>query len=136
MGYKIFVFMICASTLNATLGEPYKPTRTSQSQNFANYAVHEVTEPDGLKIREYSDNKGMVFAVAWNGRRHPDLKQILGSHYGTFQKYANSKGRTRSPVIAEEGNLKVSFGGHQRDFRGQALLTNLIPAGLSVESLK
>jgi len=128
--------MMCASSLNATLGEPYQPTSAIKSQNLGNFSVHELTDPDGLTTREYTDNNGIVFAVAWNGRRHPDLTQILGSHYSVFHMYANANGRTRAPVVVEAGNFKLLVGGHQRDFRGQAVLTDRIPAGVSHEVLK
>lgn len=136
MRYPILALMMCAASLNATLGEPYLATRTSKTENFTHFSVHERTDADDLKIREYTDANGMVFAVTWSGRRHPDLTQILGSHYSVFHMHANKKGRTRAPMVVEAGNFKLLVGGHQRDFRGQALLVDKVPTGVSLEVLK
>ena len=37
------------------------------------YTVHEIAY-DGTTVREYVSPEGIVFAIAWNGNRSPDLR--------------------------------------------------------------
>jgi hypothetical protein len=136
--------LIFAPGLYATLGEEWhapsiKKTDKSGSlntQTFPQFAVHERVDLDGSKTREYTNNNNIVFAVAWEGRRHPELTEILGSHYPTFHLLVDKVGRQRKPVFIESGTLRVLIGGHQRDFRGQAILSHLKPESVKVEELR
>ena len=40
----------------------------------------------GTVVKEYIDNKGMVFAVSWQGLKNPDLKTLFGDEYPEYAK--------------------------------------------------
>src|SRR2546430_83956 len=48
------------------------------------YEIHELKISTGV-VREYLAPGGLVFAVSWQGRRAPDLRQLLGAY---FERYA------------------------------------------------
>ena len=48
------------------------------------YNVHEIQASSGLVLREYVSLSGNVFGVAWQGRTHPDLHQVLGAYYDQY----------------------------------------------------
>ena len=101
----------------------------------AQYTIHEITTPAGVQVREYLAPNGVVFAVAWNGPRIPDLRQLLGSYFGTF-KTAASAPHGRGPLHVERPDLVVHSGGHMRAFVGQAYAPLLLPPGVSVADLR
>ena len=108
---------------------------TLRQVSAAQYTVHEITTPAGVQVREYLAPNGVVFAVAWNGPRIPDLKQLLGSYFGTF-KTAASAPHGRGPLHIERPDLVVHSGGHMRAFVGQAYAPLLLPPGVSVADLR
>jgi hypothetical protein len=126
---------LCGTALHATLGERIE-ARGASVQKFEKYSVHEFISDDGSKIRQYTNTDGVVFGAAWNGRAIPDLKALLGSHFEAFAQKSQSPAGRRAPLVVKVGDLTVFSGGHQRDFRGQALLFNLIPAGVTHEDIK
>src|SRR5262245_31252612 len=42
------------------------------------YAVHEITAPNGTVVREYVSSGGRVFGIAWDGPFMPNIRQLLG----------------------------------------------------------
>src|SRR5262245_60262961 len=52
------------------------------------YTLHEMQSASGVVVREYVSPAGRVFAVAWQGPWHPDLRQLLGPYFLPFQTAA------------------------------------------------
>jgi hypothetical protein len=104
----------------------------------AAYAVHEIHTPTGVTVREYISPAGKVFAVAWQGPWPPDLQQLLGPYFAQFQQAARSRKQRpgRTPISVHQGNLVVEHAGRMRSVAGRAYLTDQIPAGVSVESIR
>ncbi len=101
------------------------------------YAVHEITTPAGVHVREYLTSGGKVFAVSWHGPFVPDLKQMLGSYYARYAQAASAPhaGGHRHLRIEQPG-LVVESNGRMRAFYGRAwdpalLPPNFTPADIS-----
>jgi hypothetical protein len=109
---------------------------SATSTETTNYTVHELTT-DGNVVREYASNEGVVFAVTWRGVKKPDLSLLLGSYYTEFNSAdkKRKKMRGRQPVAVKTSSVVVRRGGHMRDMHGRAFITELVPAGVDVESL-
>jgi hypothetical protein len=110
----------------------------AQSRTLAarSYTVHELATEAGTQVREYISQDGKVFAVAWRGPQMPDLKQLFGVHFSTFQQEAGASRRGRGPLRINEPGLVVQSGGHMRSFGGRAYLPQMIPAGVSIDEIK
>jgi hypothetical protein len=104
------------------------------------YDIHEITSDNGMRLREFQDRSGVIFAVVWSGPAMPDLQKLLGASY---QKYttavaaaaANHPGLKRSLRIATS-DLVVESDGHMRAYSGRAFLPALIPTGTSPADLR
>jgi hypothetical protein len=103
----------------------------------ANYTVQEVAS-DTTTVREYLNADGVVFAVAWNGRAHPDLETLLGSYAGEFKKALNKHKRKHGErqLKLTSDQMVVETGGHMGNLRGRAYLPAMIPSGVSKYEIK
>jgi hypothetical protein len=102
------------------------------------YDIHEITSDNGMRLREYQNRSGVVFAVVWSGPAMPDLQKLLGASYQTYTTAvaaANHSGLKRSPRIATS-ELVVESEGHMRAYTGRAYLPALVPAGTSPADLR
>ena len=99
------------------------------------YDVHEIVN-DGLVIHEYSTRQGQVFAVTWQGPFKPDLRQLLGDYFSSFQSAASQPhpGSHRFFSVSRP-DLVVESNAHLRTFQGVAYIPGLVPAGVSVGTL-
>ena len=98
----------------------------------------EITSDNGMRLREFQNRSGVVFAVVWSGPAMPDLQQLLGASYQTYTTAlaaANHPGLKR-PLRIATPNLVVESEGHMRAFSGRAYLPALIPAGTSAADLR
>jgi len=43
-----------------------------------------LTQPNGGIVRQFVDNLGTVFAIAWEGPVLPNFEQLLGSYYPAY----------------------------------------------------
>ena len=100
------------------------------------YAVHELALPTGATVRELVSDAGKVFAVSWSGGWRPNLRDLLGSHYDRFIAGTRGRRATRGIVRIELPGMTVVMGGHLRTFFGKAVLTELLPAGVTLEELR
>ena len=137
----ILSFTIRAS---ATLGEtdpPDTPENSTQgavkrshfSRTTSVYKVREIALPRGV-IHEYVDNKGVVFAVSWNGPAHPDFTTLLGSYAG---ETARAHREHRKKFVARQAvsrvetkNIVYQRSGHMGDLSGLAYVPALVPPGV------
>jgi hypothetical protein len=102
------------------------------------YDIQEIAAEPGMRVREYLNRNGVVFAVSWTAPVLPDLQLLLGAHfeeYTTALAALNHAGLHRSVRIALS-DLVVESGGHLRAYAGRAYLPALIPAGVSVAELR
>jgi hypothetical protein len=102
------------------------------------YDIHEITSDNGMRLREFQDRSGVVFAVVWSGPAMPDLQKLLGTSYKAFTAAlaaVNPSGPRRSLRIATS-DLVVESEGHMRTYSGRAYLPALIPAGMSAADLR
>ncbi len=101
------------------------------------YTVQEI-DLDGAAVREYVSSSGVVFAVAWNGLRHPDLAPLLGSYADAYQKGLQQTQRrpgVRSLAVKADG-VVVEKWGHVRRLQGRAYAPGLIPPGVNIDEIK
>jgi hypothetical protein len=101
------------------------------------YDIQEITADTGMRVREYVNRDGIVFAVSWTGPVLPDLQRLLGTHfveYTTALAALDHPGLRRSLRVALP-ELIVESGGHLRAYAGRALLPALVPPGVSAADL-
>jgi len=107
------------------------------SVSLPQYDIQEITTETGMRVREYVNRDGVVFAVSWTGPVLPDLQRLLGTHYveyTTALAALNHPGLHRSLRVALP-DLIVESGGHLRAYAGRARLPALVPAGVSAADL-
>lgn len=134
-------------SLRASLGSDRASVETDraklqgqlQSTTSDAFTVHEIQAASGVKVREYVSPGGKVFAVAWRGPFHPDLRQVLGSYYEEYMKAAESERANRhghGPLLIEEPGLVMEISGHLRSFWGRAYVPQMLPANVRAEDIK
>ena len=106
------------------------------STDHLNYTVQEAAS-GATAIREYLSPSGVVFAVAWNGRVHPNLAPLLGSYAREFQdakrQIPRKHGQKRLKI--RTARVVVETWGHMRDLHGRAYLPALLPGGVRVDEI-
>jgi hypothetical protein len=112
------------------------PLRTTSNNS---YNVHEIQATSGIVVREYVSLSGSVFGVAWQGRTHPDLRQVLGAYYDTYVQAVQAQRAQRhghGPLLIQQSGLVVQMGGHMRQLTGRAYLPQSLPAGIRLEEIR
>ena len=102
------------------------------------YDIEEINAASGVRVREFLNRNGIVFAVTWSGPVVPDLRMLLGASFDSYTKAVaalKQPGLRRSLRIATP-ELVVESGGHMRAYSGRAYLPLLIPAGASTADLR
>lgn len=116
----------------AALAAVHRATTTRSA-----YTVQEFRS-DSSTVREYVTASGTVFAVAWNGRMHPDLTTLLGSYSGEYRaalrQTARKRGLRRQQVQSD--GVVVEKWGHMRNLQGRAYAPALIPTGVTIDEIK
>jgi hypothetical protein len=110
-----------------------------QSTAKDTYTVHEIQAASGVVVREYIATSGAVFGVTWQGRVHPNLRQVLGAYYDQFVQAVQAhraKHPGLGPVITQLNGLEVETGGHMKSLFGRVYLTQSVPAGMRVEDIR
>ena len=131
---------------HARLGEDAKSVEVDRIQLYARthsqkanplYTVHELPSATGT-LREYENAQGVIFAVAWQGIKRPDLSRLFGNYYTEYQNLDSARPRmlSRHAVTVKTANIVVNKSGHMRDLRGQAYLPSQVPNGVQVEALQ
>jgi hypothetical protein len=101
------------------------------------YTVREM-DFDGCTVREYISQSGLVFAIAWNGLRHPDLTTLLGSYDAEYREALHNTPRrpgVRHLEVRTTG-VVVEKWGHIRDLQGRAYVPELLPSGVNIDEIK
>lgn len=110
-----------------------------QTTNKDFYNVHEIQAPSGLVVREYVSASGNVFGVAWQGRSHPDLHQVLGAYYDRYTQAVQAQRAERhghGPLLIQQPGFVVQTGGHMGALFGKAYLPQNLPAGMRAEDIR
>lgn len=97
---------------------------------MSGYSVEQITRGDGAVLKEFVSPDGKVFGLSWRGPTMPNLSQLLGPYFLSFQQ-GNTQPRRRGPISVHTGPLVVETGGHQRMFHVRALLSDQFPNGVS-----
>jgi hypothetical protein len=102
------------------------------------YDIHEITSDNGMRLREFQNRSGVVFAVVWSGPAMPDLQKLLGTSYNTYATAvaAESHPGLKRPLRIATSDLVVESDGHMRAYTGRAYLAALIPPGTSAADLR
>ena len=69
----------------------------------------------------------------------PDLRQILGSYFETYQTAARAARRRRArrgPLVVDTPDLVIRVDGRPRAFSGTAYIPRLLPQGMRPESIR
>lgn len=132
LGGNVSTIQADQTKLKATLR-----TQTINNTN-ANYSMHEMITDIGTTAREYSNERGTVFAVTWTGPTKPDLHQLLGHYFNTFvtAAYARKNRTVADPVVVNQSDLVLHSGGHMRAFYGRAYVPSLVPEGVAIDALQ
>ena len=92
---------------------------------------NEIQTPGGIVVREYTSAVRQCFCVAWQGRSHPDLRQVLGANYNQIRfkpsRLSAPSAMVTGPLLIQQPGLIVQMGGHMRSLTGRAHL----PQGLA-----
>jgi uncharacterized protein DUF2844 len=103
------------------------------------YTLHEIQSAAGITVREYVSSSGDVFAVAWEGPSMPDLRQVLGDYFATYQTAMDrwhAARRVRGPVAIDTGDFVIQVGGHMRSFSGRAYVKKLMPPSVELSAIR
>lgn len=146
MAVAISLIMIIDSPRTwAVLGEPASSVETDRVALAGHlsmaptqqYIIQEITTSE-LVVREYVFGD-TVFAVAWRGRRPPNLVSLFGSYFQEYQEAAtaaSSGPRMRGMTHLQGPHVVVETGGHPGDIRGRAYLPSLLPSGVTKEMIQ
>jgi len=105
----------------------------------AGYTTYALTLPNGGVVKEFLGGDGAVFAVSWRAPGRPDLVQLLGDRFATFQSDnvpAAHHGRRRLPPAVNRPDFVVHSGGRPGAFHGVAYLPQQMPAGFSIKDMQ
>jgi len=112
---------------------------TLQTTNNDSYTIHEIQASSGIVVREYVSPSGTVFGVAWQGRSHPDLHQVLGAYYDQFTQAVQAQRAQHhghGPLLIQQPGLVVQMGGHMGALHGMAYIPQGLPAGIRAEAIR
>jgi hypothetical protein len=132
---------------NAELGGNAAAVQPNSSQLHATmhaavsngYTVHEILSEGGLRVREYANPAGRIFAVSWEGPVLPDLPQLLGAYFPTFKQAAIERrqaGVRGGPVAVAKDDLVVESGGRMRAYAGRAWVPSLLPPHITIDEIR
>lgn len=130
----------------AALGEPAASLAVDRkalravsrgTTDLGRYSVEEI-ESGSSMIREYLTPDGIVFAIAWQGRAHPDLRLLLGTYsdeyHAAVERTPRLPGSRRLEVKTDR--IVVEKWGHMRSLRGRAWAPALLPPGVTVDEIR
>ena len=104
----------------------------------ASYTVSELTLESGTTIKEFLDTRGVVFAVQWAGPVMPELADLLGIYFKTFQSHSEhmrSQGLFRTSVNMSTTDVVVRSNGRMRNYFGSAYVPVLVPAQVNIDDI-
>jgi hypothetical protein len=97
--------------------------------------LHEITTPEGTRVREYASKAGMVFAVSWAGPVLPNLPLLLAAHYDEYATAARARHAGHRHLSISTKGLVLNITKLPRGFAGSAHLPEMLPAGTTAADL-
>ena len=134
---SIVVFILCVQAAHASLGGD--PTSAAHLViPMRGYDISTFTDEGGMRISEYTDRNGRVFAVSWTGPLMPDMQGLLGPSYA---KYATALAKMPQRPLHRAlrlvtPELVLENSGHMRAFSGRAYIPVLVPAALAISDVR
>lgn len=110
--------------------------RALQVTPMLDYDRHELTTSSGTKVREYASRSGTVFAVSFDGPSVPDMKVMLGSHYGEYVAAVQPRVGNHHVLTINSPGLVMQVIKMPRGIVGRAHVPALLPAGVSAAALR
>ena len=147
--FLLFIFSLPGSTSHASLGGDEETIKTEVSSlhlqrtltSNTKYSLHSLTGR-GLKLHQFMGSNHKVFAIAWQGKTHPDFSVVMGTHLPEFEqalaqsKQSNSRQRARGgPINVDVGDFHLEMGGHMMAVSGRAWITSQLPRGVEKNEL-
>jgi len=111
------------------------PASSTVSTGVASYTVVQRQLDSGTTVREFVDSTGAVFAVSWSGPFLPDLKELLGVHFGSIASHGRGRGPERSRLAVQDTDAVIVSEGRMGAFEGRAWLPSRLPAGFDVRAM-
>ena len=130
----------------AVLGEPVSSVETDRVELAGQlrmipeqlHTIQEISTSEFV-VREYV-SRDTVFALAWRGRRPPNLVSLLGFYFQDYQEAAAAAAangpRMRGMTRIQGSRVVVETGGHPGDIRGRAYIPSLLPSGVTKEMIQ
>ena len=125
--------------LTSVRDDQMKMQGTLRTTSNDSYDVHEIQAPNGVVLREYVSSSGNVFGIAWQGRSHPDLRQVLGAYYDQYVQAVHAQRAQRhghGPLLIQQPGLVLQMSGPMRSLTGKAYLPQGLPAGVHAEEIR
>ena len=119
------------------LGRSYVSKKRTESQPQSKFNISS-TMGDGVKMKEYFDSSGRMFAVTWVGFTHPDLVKILGTYWNDYHSINvmnNNLSTRRHNEKVETENVVVEKFGRMRMVGGRAYIPSMIPKGVDLNEI-
>ena len=143
---SISCLLLLPIAAHATLGKAasapvalaQKAAGASLATAGVDYTVSSKISRGVAKVTEYANKNGVVFAVAWNGPRKPDLHDTLGDYLPAFEHgaiQAAANGGLNARMIYSENDVVVSSQGHPGALYGFAYLKSQVPANFDLKLL-
>jgi hypothetical protein len=140
---RLCLILICVPvTAFAVLGErnvaSIRRMSAKAAVNPSATVQFQTSQDDAVTIKEFVDGSGVIYAVSWQGPRHPDLSVLLGRYFPEY-KIAAATTQDRVPrrrMTASSDNLKISQYGRPGMLFGVIYLKDRLPANVSPEDLQ
>lgn len=117
-------------------GNALSQRRIQQAQATGSVTYRETVLNTGTVIHEYLGDDGEVYAVTWKGPLLPDLRELLGGHYGALAQ-AGAPGRHGSGQLQiRRDDLVLETRGQMGAFEGRGWLPPRVPRFLKTDHLK
>ena len=110
----------------AQLGQTWNPGAAGAGalvQHAQPWSTASSTNAQGVRITEYVNDQGTVFAVSWDGPVKPDLRALLGPYFEPL------RGGTGAVAMSHGHDLVVYSSGSMPHFSGYAYLKSQTPGG-------
>jgi hypothetical protein len=124
--------------LTSVLDDAAELHGTAQASSLQQFEIEEIVTDNGMRVREFLNRNGIVFAVTWSGPATPDLQRLLGTQFAVYSTALAARprlGLQRSVRVATP-DLVVESEGHLRNYTGRAWLPAMIPTGVSTAAVR
>ncbi|WP_413587331.1 DUF2844 domain-containing protein [Bdellovibrio sp. HCB274] len=147
IGLLLGAIYFCTSLpASAALGDQVVTTsassdsRSAQSKKTTSvgstYTISDTQTVD-IKIRQFINSQGRVFAIAWKGTDLPALEELLGTYLPEYKSKIAERGRVfgRKSLKIKTDNIVVEGSSRQTDQRGRAYIPASLPAGFDLKEI-